>query len=76
MIKSKPSNLLKEWVKYSENHENFTAYRKAMLLRHTQPVDAFALGVNCLPRNSFVPEKILKQIKRTGVIAQKMLKAR
>ena len=64
IIKSKPSNLPKEWVKYSENHESFTAYRKVMLLRHTQPVEAFALGAKSLPRNSFIPEKILKQIKK------------
>ena len=51
-------------MKYSENHENFTAYIKVMVLRHTQPIDAFALGVKILPRNSFVPEKILKQIKK------------
>ena len=65
IIKSQPSNLPKEWMKYSKKHENFTAYRKViMLLRHTQPVDAFALGVKSLPRNSFVPENILKQIKK------------
>ena len=64
VIKSKPSNLPKEWVKYSENHENLTVYRKVMLLRHTQPVDAFALGFKSLQRNTFVPKNILKQIKK------------
>ena len=63
IIKSKPSNLPKEWMKYSENHEKFTAYRNVMLLRHTQQVDAFALGVKSLPRNSYVPENMLKQMK-------------
>jgi hypothetical protein len=64
IFKSKPSKLSKEWMKYSENNENFTAYRKAVLLRHTKLVDAFDLGVRSLPRNTFVPEKILKQIKK------------
>jgi len=35
-----------------------------MLLRHTRPVDAFALGVKSLPKNSYIPENILKQIKK------------
>ena len=64
IIQAKPSNLPKEWVEYSENHEDFTAYRKVMLLRHNQPVDAFALGIKSLPRYLFVPEKILKQINK------------
>ena len=63
IIQSKPSNLHMEWVKYSENHANFKAYRKLMLLRHTQPVDAFALWIKSLPRNLFVPEKVFNQIK-------------
>jgi len=64
IVKSKPSSLPHEWMKYSENHENFNAYRKVILLRHTQPVDAFSLGVESLPRNSYVPENLLKQIKK------------
>ena len=64
IIKSKPSNLPKEWNVYSLNHQNFTSYRKVMLLRHTKPEDAFALGVKSLPRNSDVPENLFMQIKK------------
>ena len=64
IVKSKPSNLPKEWMTYSENHQHFTAYRKIMLLRHTQPIDAFALGVKNLPRNSCVPENLFMRIKK------------
>ena len=35
-----------------------------MLLRHTEPIDAFALGVKNLPNNSCVPEKLFMQIKK------------
>ncbi len=35
-----------------------------MLLRHTQPIDAFALGVKNLPRKSCVPENLFMQIKK------------
>jgi hypothetical protein len=64
IVKSKPSNLPKEWMTYCENHQNFIAYRKIMLLRHTEPIDAFALGVKNLPNNSCVPEKLFMQIKK------------
>ena len=64
IIKSNPINLLKEWMKYSENHENFIACRKVMLLRHTRTIDAFALGVKSLQKNSNVPGNILKQVKK------------
>ncbi len=64
IVKSKPSNLPKEWMSYCENHQNFIAYRKIMLLRHTKPIDAFALGVKNLPNNSCVPEKLFMQIKK------------
>jgi hypothetical protein len=42
---------------YLENHEIFSANRKITLLRYTQPVDAFALGVKSLQKNSYIPEK-------------------
>ena len=35
-----------------------------MLLRHTQPADAFAFGVKSLQINSDIPKDILKQIKK------------
>ena len=56
IVKSKPNNLPQEWTNYSENHETFSANRKIILLRHTQPVDAFALGVESLPKYSDIPE--------------------
>jgi hypothetical protein len=61
--KPKPSNLPQEWTKYSETHEIFYTTRKILLLRQTQSVDAFALGVKSLPTNSDIPENTLKQIK-------------
>ena len=64
IVKSKPSNLPQEWMSYWENHQNFTTYRKISLLRHTKPIDAFALGVKNLPKNSCVPEKLVMQIKK------------
>ena len=64
IVKSKPSNLPQEWMKYSENHEIFSANRKIMLLRYTQRVDAFALGVKSLQKISYIPENLLKQIKK------------
>ena len=64
IVKSKPSNLPHEWMSYWENHQNFTTYRKINLLRHTKPIDAFALGVKNLPNNTCVPEKLFMQIKK------------
>ena len=40
------------------------ANRKLSLTIQNQPVDAFALGVKNLPKNPYVPENLLKQIKK------------
>ena len=54
----------REWTRYSENHEIFSANRKIMHLCHTQPVDTFVLGDMSLQKNSDIPETSLKQIKK------------
>ena len=64
IYQSKPSKLPNEWSYYCNNHEEFNATRKLNLLICTEPVDAFALGVKNLQRNSRVPENLLKQIKK------------
>jgi len=40
------------------------ANKKSSLIIRNQLVDAFALGVKNLPRNPYVPENLLKQIKK------------
>ena len=40
------------------------ANRKLSLIIRNQPVYAFALGIKNLPRNPYVPENLLKQIKK------------
>ncbi len=64
IIQSKPSKLPDEWNKYCNNHEYFMVNRKLSLTIRNQPIDAFALGVKNLPINPYVPENILKQIKK------------
>ena len=61
-IKSRSVVKRKQDRTFTLEQENFG--EKIMLLRHTQPVDAFALGVKRLPKTSDIPKNILKQIKK------------
>ena len=59
----KPSKIPVGWKIYSENHQRFVSYRKAFLLFHLEPENAFSLSVKSLHKNERVPKEILKQIK-------------
>ncbi len=59
----KPSKILDDWKIYSENHQRFVSYRKAFLLFHLEPENAFSLSVKSLHKNERVPKEILKKIK-------------
>ncbi len=61
-IKSKSIDKRKQDRTFTLEQENFG--EKIMLLRHTQPSDAFALGVKSLQKKSDIPKDILKQIKK------------
>ena len=75
IMKMTPSNLPSEWKSYLVKHTNFATFRKVYLLTQVEPIDAFSRALESLPRNKNVPEKLLKDIKKNGVVVLMNFKA-